>query len=109
MPIKRRSAKARAHRITPEAVELFKTATEHRPRYYGCIRGDPCRSTELGRHCDDCRAYIDAASLLHRLLGLRPWEPTVLDDDELRSAYNVDDDCWVRIRELRAELKRLAG
>lgn len=72
MPIKRRLAKERAHRITPEAITAF-------------VAGDAIR--------------------LHRLLGLRPWQPSPLAVDASASPP-LDGTAWAASWSLAVELQR---
>ena len=72
MPLKRRSAKSRPHRVTPEAITAF-------------VAGDAMR--------------------LHRLLGLRPWQPSPLAVDAGR-APAPDGTAWAASWSLAVELQR---
>lgn len=87
MPAKRTRAKAKTHRITPEAVAAFKVAQNYADIYHACVGGQPCRSNHPSRHCTECRAYLSARNELDSLLGLRPWETSPLDAAEAESPY----------------------
>ena len=57
MPVKP-DAKARQHRITPEAVEAYATAKRTRDTYMDCLRAaSACLSTDRSRHCQTCASY----------------------------------------------------
>lgn len=72
MPLKRRTSKARAFKITPEAIDAF-------------AAGDHLR--------------------LHRALGLRPWEPSPLDEGQLHPSGSAYAGAWEAIRALRSDIR----
>ena len=113
MPSRRANVRRATSAITPEAVEAFKAAQEHQERYHACVAGEGCSSVEIGRHCAECRAHIEACQQLEHALGLKPWECSPLHVSSDDCPAPRDGTAWAEsipqaIR-LRAELEGALG
>ena len=104
-------------RITPEAVELFKRGETLRPTYEACVREGDCRSDVRGRHCTECREFLDTCTRLDwEVLKFPPWHISVFDA-ELDWSFEVPNymrrlcagATWAEAWDLRRELIELAG
>ena len=104
MPVKRRSAKARGDRITPELVELWVRLNEIREA------GADEESEPHGRRDE----YLDAFHALNRAFAIRLWQESPLYVDgpeppEDRRRYEMDAEAWRRAWELRCALEAASG
>ena len=100
--------RAGRNRITPEVVAAYVATKEHADIYDSCIGGEPCRSADPSRHCEECRAHIEAHEQLDRLLGLRLWEASPLrvePGDEERRPGTAWANSVPQVLELRAQLE----
>ena len=112
--MKARTAKTRRHRITPEAVEAFRRALTTAGGYAACIAGEGCTAPGGREHCETCARHLDARRALHRVLDLRPWQPSPLDTGadappEWSRPGTPWHDAWALVRRLRLELEIAAG
>lgn len=83
MPVKKRLAKVRAQRITPEAVASYSSAMRTLDVHIKHMRGAPCGGD--GRsHCPRCVEHNEAVVNLHEALALHPWNesPVYADPDD---------------------------
>ena len=106
MPVKRRNPKARHLQITAEMVQLFRDCTE----IQATVGGDAWES-EGGRH----REFLDKAQTLRRAFKLPPWAICPTDPglegempDYMRAGGLCSAETWEPVKEIRAELKKLA-
>jgi hypothetical protein len=65
----------RSGQITPEVLALFLRCRSLQPIYLGCLRAH-CGRQE---HCVECREFLDAGLRLDTLLGIQPWDESLLD------------------------------
>jgi hypothetical protein len=103
MPIKRRLAKARAHRITPRVLELWVLCTAIQES-----GADELWEDEGGRH----REYLDAQLELDSLLGLGPWAVSPLEVHDGPSPWpdgSMGAMTWAGAQELRREILAAIG
>lgn len=100
MPVKRRVAKVRSGRITPEVVEWWSVLTEIQD-----AGADALFEDVGGRR----REYFDHRSLLHRALDIPPWEPSPCEIYGPESDWHWNGDqqhneAWARNWQYRREL-----
>jgi hypothetical protein len=68
------------HKLTLEAVALFRRGEALRPIYDRCVEGRRCKSTDAARHCPECAEYLTIHRRLNwTTLGLQPWSMSVFD------------------------------
>lgn len=100
MPVKRREAKIRSDRITPEAIEAFSRAIKLE------AAGKHQEKGEHGIHMSE--PYRQAAMDLYFAIGQKPWEDSPLDVDDRGAApewCNGDrKEYWEKAQKLRREL-----
>jgi hypothetical protein len=92
-------ARKRKARITPEVVALFKRAIAIEKD-----GDDEVWEADGGR----CREYLDTSNQLRRLLGVRIWEPSVLDAAADMDLSGVPEHMlagWTRAMRLRRALE----
>src|SRR5690242_6134429 len=86
MPVKRRVSKARAHRITPEALAAFEAMRTAAARCT-CEPIDWAGDYSKRSRCDACEDWWRAHNVLWRALALAPWEWPAVQDPEATCPY----------------------
>lgn len=79
MPVKRRTTKHAAHRVTDAVAAAFSAAIATRDKYYDCVRGPECDAPAPGERCQSCRAHIEAKQALSIALRWKLWLPLPSD------------------------------